>query len=138
MHPADGVASRSCVAACRCQGIFRNRADGTGVHAVDGRAEGDLLVTADDQGVINLFRYPCVRASGKPDAPGHPNRKSFAAHASAALDCKWGHDGRAEGGAGGGGGGGDDDDDDACVVSAGGYDLSLMQWRKRKQRKQGI
>ena len=102
-----------------CQGIFRNRADGTGVHAVDCSADGDLLVTADDSGLINLFRYPCVRASGRPDAPGHPNRKSFAAHASAALDCSWGRDGA--GGA-----------DDACVVTVGGYDLTLMQWRKRK------
>ena len=27
-----------------------------------------------------------MRASGRADEPGHPNRKSFAAHASAALD----------------------------------------------------
>ena len=107
-----------------CQGIFRNRADGTGVHAVDRSDDGGLLVTSDDLGQLNLFRNPCVRASGHPTKPGQPNRKSFAAHASAALDCQWAHDG------GGGQGGGDDD---TCVVSAGGYDLALMQWRKRKK-----
>ena len=110
-----------------CQGIFRGRADGTGVHAVDRSDDGGLLVTADDLGQLNLFRNPCVRASGDPKRPGQPNRKSFAGHASAALDCQWAHDGGAGQGRAGAAG-----DDDACVVSAGGYDLALMQWRKRK------
>ena len=106
-----------------CQGIFRNRADGTGVHAVDRSADAGLLVTADDLGQLNLFRNPCVRASGRADEPGHPNRKSFAAHASAALDCQWARD---DGSAGAGESG-------ECVVSAGGYDLALMVWARRKR-----
>jgi WD40 repeat protein len=95
-----------------CQGIFRNRADGTGVHSVDRSADDRLLVTADELGQVNLFRNPCVRAAAKPD---EPNKRSFAAHASAALACRWADDGEGD-----------------CVVSAGGYDVALMQWRRRR------
>ena len=98
-----------------CQGIFRNRADGTGVHAVDCSADGNLLASADDLGLINLFRNPCVSASTK---TSEPNRRSFAAHASAALACSWAHDGDCD-----------------CVISVGGYDLTILQWVRRKLAK---
>jgi hypothetical protein len=77
---------------------------------------GALLATTDDLGQVSLFRNPCVRLSGDPHVPRAPNRKSFAAHASAALDCCW---------ASGGG--------DELVLSAGGFDLALMQWQARKE-----
>jgi len=74
---------------------------------------------------VSLHRNPCVRLSGDPNAPRAPNRRSFAAHASAALDCCWASAGGA-GGAGGGEGGGE------LVLSVGGYDLALMQWTARR------
>ena len=104
-----------------CQGIFRNRADGTGVHAVDCSADGDLLVTADDSGLINLFRYPCVRASDEAPCSRPSGSQGVRRACVRALDCRWARDGA--GGA-----------DDACVVTVGGYDLNLRQWRKPSSR----
>lgn len=106
-----------------CQGIFRSAADATSVLAVDrspalANGGGELLATVDDLGQVSLFRHPCVRLSGVPKVPGAPNRRSFGAHASAALDCQW----AAMGGA-----------DDERIVSVGGYDLTLMQWRRVRE-----
>lgn len=56
-----------------CQGIFRYRADGTGVNAVDRSADQQLLVSADEIGQLNLFRYPCVKG----ETPVASNRRSF-------------------------------------------------------------
>ena len=67
-----------------CQGVYRNAADATSVHAIDRSAGGELLATVDDLGQVSLLRNPCVRLSGDPEKPGAPNRRSFAAHASAA------------------------------------------------------
>ena len=62
--------------------------------------------------VVNLLSYPCV---ARPPRGGPPNRRSFGAHASAALGCRW---------VGGGSGGGD------RLVSIGGLDLCVLQWRR--------
>ena len=95
-----------------CQGIFRTRADGTGVHCVDRSPDGTLLATVDDFGIVNLLRYPCVQAQAK----GKPNRAEFYGHASAALACRWavGTDGKGE-----------------SLLSVGGLDLTLFQWTRR-------
>ena len=98
-----------------CQGIFRNRADGTGVHSVDRSADGTLLATADDFGAVNLHRYPCVQPQTKL-LPS--NRREFAGHASAALACRWASSGDAE---------------EEILLSVGGYDLTLFQWRLRRR-----
>ena len=47
------------------------------------------------------------------------NRRSFAAHASAALDCQWATIGGAESA--------------ELVLSAGGYDLTVLQWRRVRE-----
>ena len=54
---------------------------------------------------------PCV---ARPPRGGPPNRRSFGAHASAALGCRW------VGGAIGG----------DRLVSIGGLDLCVLQWRR--------
>ena len=92
-----------------CQGIYRSRADGAGVHAVDRSADGTLLATSDDLGQVNVFRYPCVQ----PETAHNPNRRSFTGHASAALGCRWASEGAGE----------------EFLLSVGGFDLTLMQWR---------
>lgn len=107
-------ASARVVLGWHCQGIFRNRADGTGVHAVDRSADGALLATADDLGGINLHRYPCVR----PEARDAPNRCTVVSHASAALCCRWAAEGAAP--------------TEEFLVSVGGYDLTMLQWARER------
>ena len=90
------------------------RADGTGVNGADRSPDGTLLATADDFGQLNLHRYPCVQPEGRGKPP---NRRSFGpgkdgAHASAALACKWASD--------------------EMLLSVGGLDLTLMQWRRKR------
>ena len=58
-------------------------------------------------------RRPALPAA-RPPRGGPPNRRSFGAHASAALGCRWV----------GGGIGGD------RLVSIGGLDLCVLQWRR--------
>ena len=104
-----------------CQGIFRNRADGTGVQCVDRSADGMLLATADDFGVVNLHRYPCVLPQSKL-LPS--NRSEFTGHASAALTCRWAS--------------ADDPDpnsQDEFLLSGGGLDLTVFQWYRRRHRR---
>ena len=98
-----------------CQGIFRNRADGSGVYCVDRSADGTLLATVDDFGVVSLLRYPCVQAQAK----GRSNRAEFNGHASAALACRWAV------------GVGDGEGEGESLLSVGGLDLSLFQWTRR-------
>ena len=103
-----------------CQGIYRSAADATSVNAADRSTSGDLLATVDDLGQVSLFRNPCVRLSGDPNDRTAANRRSFFAHASAALDCQWVQMGGEE----------------ELVLSAGGYDLSLLQWKRvRRSRR---
>jgi len=97
-----------------CQGIFRNRADGTGVQSVDRSPGGTLLATVDDFGSVNLHRYPCVHPQSKL-LPS--NRREFAGHASAALACRWAGVSGADG---------------ELLLTIGGLDLSLFQWRRRE------
>ena len=66
-----------------CQGVYRGAADGSSVQAIDRSSDQALLATVDNLGQVHLFRNPCV----VPEAPGEPNRRSYNAHASAALDC---------------------------------------------------
>ena len=63
-----------------CQGIYRYRADGTGVHAVDRSADQQLLVSADEIGPLIAYLLRCVKG----ETPAASNRRSFFAHSS---DC---------------------------------------------------
>lgn len=46
-------------------GIFPPYSDGTDVNAVDRSHDGDELVTSDDFGKVNLFRYPALEVQKK-------------------------------------------------------------------------
>ena len=99
-------ASAGVTLAWHSQGIFHKGADGMGVRAADRSADGTLLATTDDLSLVNLHRYPCVQ----PETKAQPNRRTFAAHASAALGCRWiGND---------------------ALVTVGGHDLCVMQWAR--------
>jgi hypothetical protein len=54
-------ASWTCVAGLEVNGIWPKYSDINDINSVDGNYVGQVLVTADDYGVVKLFRYPCLR-----------------------------------------------------------------------------
>jgi echinoderm microtubule-associated protein-like 6 len=94
--------SWTCVLGWPVQGIWPPYSDGTDVNAVDRNHKSDLLATADDFGLVKLFRYPCVeKNSSSIDHRGHSS------HVTNVRWCA----------------------DDKYVVSAGGNDRCLLEWR---------
>ncbi|KAH0502383.1 Echinoderm microtubule-associated protein-like 5 [Microtus ochrogaster] len=54
-------ASWTCVSGLEVNGIWPKYSDINDINSVDGNYVGQVLVTADDYGVVKLFRYPCLR-----------------------------------------------------------------------------
>lgn len=54
-------ASWTCVSGLEVNGIWPKYSDISDINSVDGNYVGQVLVTADDYGVVKLFRYPCLR-----------------------------------------------------------------------------
>ncbi|EGV91908.1 Echinoderm microtubule-associated protein-like 5 [Cricetulus griseus] len=54
-------ASWTCVSGLEVNGIWPKYSDVNDINSVDGNYVGQVLVTADDYGVVKLFRYPCLR-----------------------------------------------------------------------------
>lgn len=92
----------TCVLGWPVQGIWPPCSDGTDVNAVDRNAKRDLLVTSDDFGLVKLYRYPCVAK--------HASALEHRGHSSHVTNVRWS--------AG-----------DAYVVSVGGNDRCVMEWR---------
>lgn len=83
-------------------GIFPSGCDGTHINGVNGSSDGALLLTGDDFGLVNVFRDPCRNGSKPVSYRGHSEHVVRVAFSP----------------------------DDAYVFSVGGYDQTLMQWRK--------
>lgn len=49
----------TCTLGWPVQGIFPPCSDGTDINACDRAPDGTVLATADDFGMVKLFRYPC-------------------------------------------------------------------------------
>jgi echinoderm microtubule-associated protein-like 1/2 len=83
-------------------GIFPSGTDGTHINSVDFSKDGSLIVTGDDYGLVNIFRNPC-RPGNKPiSLRGHSEHVTRVAFSL----------------------------DDQYILSIGGYDQSLMQWKR--------
>lgn len=54
-------ASWTCVSGVEVNGIWPKYSDTNDINSVDGNYIGQVLVTADDYGIVKLFRYPCLR-----------------------------------------------------------------------------
>lgn len=54
-------ASWTCVSGLEVNGIWPKYSDLNDINSVDGNYIGQVLVTADDYGIVKLFRYPCLR-----------------------------------------------------------------------------
>jgi echinoderm microtubule-associated protein-like 1/2 len=83
-------------------GIFPKYADGTHVNGVCGSSDGALIATGDDYGLVNIFRDP-VRNGSKP--------RSYRGHSEHVVRVAF-------------------NEGNDKIFSIGGYDQTLMQWRK--------
>jgi len=88
------------------QGIFPPCADGSDINAVDRSADHQTLATADDFGMVKLFRFPCPV-----DEAAYVKYNGHSAHVTNVKFSK----------------GGD------YLISTGGGDLSVFQWRFNNQ-----
>lgn len=84
------------------EGIYPKGTDGTHVNGANASKDGTLLATGDDYGLVNVFRYP-VRNGGKP--------RSYRGHSEHVVRVEFA-------------------DDDKYLFSVGGYDQTLMQWKR--------
>ena len=83
-------------------GIYPSGTDGTHINSVAGSADGQLLATGDDYGLVNLFRDPAVQGALPKSLRGHSEHVVRVMFSS----------------------------DDSRLYSIGGYDQTLMQWQK--------
>lgn len=93
--------NRSCVLSMETLGIWENGLDGTDINACYGSTETGLLVSVDDFGKVNLFKYPC--ASFKAD------RKVYGGHSSHVTNCKI-------------------INNQTRLITTGGNDMGVFQW----------
>uniref|UniRef100_A0A8C9TXH0 EMAP like 1 n=1 Tax=Scleropages formosus TaxID=113540 RepID=A0A8C9TXH0_SCLFO len=95
-------------ATCTCTlgfhvfGLWPEGSDGTDINAVCRSNEKRLLVTGDDFGKVHLFSYPCSQFR----APSHV----YGGHSSHVTNVNFLFD-------------------DSYLISTGGKDMSIMQWR---------
>uniref|UniRef100_A0A8C4WPF9 EMAP like 2 n=1 Tax=Gopherus evgoodei TaxID=1825980 RepID=A0A8C4WPF9_9SAUR len=95
-------ATASCVLGFGVFGIWPEGADGTDINAVCRSHDGKLLASADDFGKVHLFSYPCCQ----PRAPSH----AAGGHSSHVTNVAF-------------------LPDDSRLLSTGGTDTSVLQWR---------
>ena len=96
----------TCTLGFPVMGIFPPGADGTDINACSRSYtrgnRGGVLATADDFGRVKMFNYPCCIE----DAPFH----EYSGHSSHVTDVRF-------------------STDDAYVVTTGGHDRAVFQWR---------
>ncbi|XP_023384633.1 echinoderm microtubule-associated protein-like 5 [Pteropus vampyrus] len=101
-------ASWTCVSGVEVNGIWPKYSDTNDINSVDGNYIGQVLVTADDYGIVKLFRYPCLRKGAK--------FKKYIGHSAHVTNVRWSHDYQ-------------------WVISIGGADHSVFQWKFIPERK---
>jgi len=83
-------------------GIFPKGVDGTHINGVCLSEDRNLVVTGDDWGLVSIYNYPCVDGC---------HSKSFKGHSEQVIRVKFGMN-------------------DNYIFSVGGYDKTLMQWKR--------
>ncbi|KAM7109602.1 echinoderm microtubule-associated protein-like 5 isoform 5-T5 [Ciconia maguari] len=101
-------ASWTCVSGLEVNGIWPKYSDINDINSVDANFIGQVMVTADDYGIVKLFRYPCLRKGAK--------FKKYLGHSAHVTNVRWSHDHQ-------------------WVVSIGGADHSVFQWKFVPDRK---
>lgn len=104
--------TQSCTLGWGVQGIFSGSQDGSDINCAAFTRnpvlglDYQLLATGDDDGMINVFRYPCcVEESGKVQGRGH---------SSHVTNVQWSEDGE-------------------YLYSLGGNDTALIKWKVNKK-----
>jgi microtubule-associated protein-like 6 len=95
----------TCTLGWPVQGIWAPGLDGSDINMVSRSHSGHLLATSDDNGKVNLYRYPTLD-------PKEAKPLTFSGHSSHVMNIRW-------------------TCGDECLISAGGNDKCLFQWRHR-------
>ncbi|CAL8286907.1 unnamed protein product [Lota lota] len=95
-------ATNTCSLGFEVFGLWPDGSDGTDVNAVCSSSKKSLLATGDDFGKVHLFSFPCSQFR----APSH----TYGGHSSHVTNVNFLYD-------------------DSFLVSTGGKDMSVMQWR---------
>ncbi|XP_030626277.1 echinoderm microtubule-associated protein-like 4 isoform X2 [Chanos chanos] len=95
-------ATYTCVLGFHVFGVWPEGSDGTDINALMRSHNRKVIALADDFCKVHLFQYPC----SKPKAPSH----KYSAHSSHVTNVSFLHN-------------------DSHLVSTGGKDTSIMQWR---------
>ncbi|CAI5696485.1 unnamed protein product [Oreochromis niloticus] len=95
-------ATHTCTLGFQVFGLWPDGSDGTDINAVCRSNDKSLLVTGDDFGKVHLFSYPCSQFR----APSHV----YGGHSSHVTNVTFLYE-------------------DSYLVSTGGKDMSVMQWR---------
>ena len=99
----------TCALGWPVQGIWLEDSDGTDINAVSRSAQGDIIATADDYGMVRLFKYPSLRGVGKGKGPLPPH-KAYRGHMSHVMNVRF-------------------LSNDTHLISVGGNDAAVFQWR---------
>jgi microtubule-associated protein-like 6 len=98
------------------QGIWPKEADGSDINMVAKSRGGTLLATAEDSGLVKVFNYPCV-GSGL-DKTGSLKRRPDSVrgegHSEHVTSVEWAAN-------------------DSYLISTGGADLAVFQWKVNKK-----
>lgn len=73
--------SWTCTLGWPVQGIWAEGADGSDINSVDRSLPNSLVATADDFGLVKLFRYPCIDDGAKCN--------SYQGHSSHVTNVRW-------------------------------------------------
>ncbi|XP_062454807.1 echinoderm microtubule-associated protein-like 3 isoform X2 [Rhea pennata] len=95
-------ATYTCVLGFHVFGVWPDGSDGTDINSLCRSHDERVVAVADDFCKVHLFQYPCAR----PKAPSHV----YGGHGSHVTNVRFSHD-------------------DAHLVSLGGKDTSVFQWR---------
>uniref|UniRef100_A0A6Q2YHA2 EMAP like 5 n=1 Tax=Esox lucius TaxID=8010 RepID=A0A6Q2YHA2_ESOLU len=101
-------ASWTCVLGPEVNGIWPKYSEINDINSVDANFNNQVLVTADDYGLVKLLRYPCVRKGAK--------FKKYLGHSAHITNARWSHDYQ-------------------WVITIGGADHSVFQWKFVTDRK---
>lgn len=96
----------TCVLGFPVRGMWPEGADGTDINACSRSNSAQYLANGDDSGAVNLFKYPCPKPKSVPNvARGHSSHVTGVCFLAT----------------------------DSHVISTGGKDNSVMQWRVQNQ-----